>query len=162
MSASLVAAVWVPGHPKTKGSLNFYGKNQVREEVDNSAWREAVRGAVERDIERRGTGPATDGPMAVEVTFWLDHPNVHGPNSQAGDLDKLIRLVLDALKDAGAYLDDNQVACLPAPMKFKSNGRPGDSGASIIVNRMTPEELARMEAPERRFREAIQRGVINL
>ncbi|SRR6266487_2471422 len=165
----IITAVWVPGHPKTKGSLDFFGKGKVRETVDNKAWRELVTGAVRRDIETRHAERVTRaldhrlpgpyaGPVAVDVTFWLDHPDVYGPSSQAGDLDKLIRLIGDALTDAGAYKDDNQIALFPLPIKLPSRGIPGNAGALIVVRSVSAEELALLTVDAGNRRIAVQVG----
>jgi Holliday junction resolvase RusA-like endonuclease len=160
----IITAVWVPGHPKTKGSLDFYGKGQVKETVDNKAWRELIADEVRRDIARRGLNsgwseaPAT-GPIAVHLTFWLDHPDVYGPFSRAGDLDKLIRLVLDALTDAGVYQDDNQVATLPRPLKLPSDGEPGNAGVLILVYPCA-DDLADLAREARNQRYAVQKRLM--
>jgi Holliday junction resolvase RusA-like endonuclease len=154
MNDHLITAVWVPGHPATKGSLTFKGRGHVEESVKGSEeWRALVTKMVREDIARRNPpGPGfmapeyrdkpirmagepikpTTLPVLVRLGFWLDHPDPCGPTVRAGDIDKLSRNVLDALTDAGAYIDDNQVQSLIAT-KHPSNGVPGASGAKIEV-----------------------------
>lgn len=151
-----ITSVWVPGHPKTKGSMTSYGKGRMVEAVDNSTWRELVTSAVRADLARRGSPEPYRGRVGVGMIFWLDHPDVYGPGTQAGDLDKLARLVLDALKDAGAYADDNQVGLLMEPIKFPASGEPGDSGALIRAFSWEPMEL--LEAFYRRERQRVING----
>lgn len=135
--------IWVPGHPKTKGSLRFLGPNQVEEVVKNGPWRTKV-------VEAARASQPTKAPVHVQVVYWLEPPQgwVERVTAwfwaaiwhQAGDTDKLARLILDALQDAGVYENDNQVTVLVS-IKFPSNGEPGDSGALILVNELEhPDE----------------------
>jgi len=153
VTSDLITQVWVPGHPKTKGSLDFYGPGQVEENVKGSKeWRALVADAVKRDIDERfpmapvAAGAPFVGAVEVMCVFWLDSPVVthiagfpiwHG----AGDVDKLSRNVLDACaadaKDAamngGAFRNDNQVVDLRA-LKFCASGEPGGSGLLLTVH----------------------------
>jgi Holliday junction resolvase RusA-like endonuclease len=122
------------GHAKTKGSLDLMktagGRTYARESVDpEGKWRTAVAvAAVEamtgkrpavtsyRNLtdEMRPALPIAGKDMAVAVSlvFWLPAPRgaqatAQGPvRHGTGDLDKLTRLVLDALQDAGVIEDD--------------------------------------------------------
>lgn len=113
--------VWVPGRPKTKGSMRVVNgrKGVLTESVEGSKrWRELMRyatvEAMKRDLVRVGGGasrwPLT-GPVGVGLAFGMP---VLSTGGRAGDLDKLARNVLDALTDAGVYGDDVQVAYLIA------------------------------------------------
>lgn len=134
MSESTVIEVlnfWVPGHPKTKGSLQprakrchccpackgYVGKPQLRDSVASHRWRQLVTYQAEQAIKavyppaRQLLFPiAADVPVGVHLDFFLEVASAiqHG----AGDSDKLERNVLDALKDAGVYADDVQVVPL--------------------------------------------------
>lgn len=166
MTVRVITAVWVPGHPKTKGSLTFYGKRQVEENVQGSAdWRLKVAEAVRRDIARRGLNsgwsetPET-GPVEVRCVFWLDPGSALDISSEdpyqpaiwprAGDVDKLARNVLDACaadardaaKNGGAFANDNQVEHLGVS-KFSSAGVPGASGLALSVSTVDEVEHAR-------------------
>lgn len=124
---------WVPGPPKTKGSLTaraprchccdackgYVGQPQLRDSVGSGRWRKLV--AYQAEQAKRGVGMAwpLGGPVAVDLTFGLlGDPIATG----AGDLDKLYRNVLDALTDAGVYEDDVQVVRLSGS---KSEDEPG-------------------------------------
>ena len=87
-------------------------------------WRNAVRTETQSVI----TVPF-DGPVKVEVSFYLPRPKSHyGTGRNAGvlkesalryptgvpDIDKLCRSTLDVLKEGGAYHDDAQVVHLVA------------------------------------------------
>ena len=124
---------WVPGPPKTKGSLTaraprchccpackgYAGQPQLRDSAGSGRWRKLV--AYQAEQAKRGVGMAwpLSGPVAVDLTFGLSGDVLA---SGAGDLDKLYRNVLDALTDAGVYEDDVQVVRLSGS---KSQDEPG-------------------------------------
>lgn len=118
---------WVPGPPKTKGSLEVVntGRNAVGGRVvlqDSPAskrWRKLVAYQAEQEKRGVGMGWPLGGPVAVDLTFELSGDPVA---VRSGDLDKLYRNVLDALTDAGVYEDDVQVVRLSGS---KSEGEPG-------------------------------------
>lgn len=118
--------LWVPGRPKTKGSLDFkpgrrcrccaaceahlLGGGVVSENVVGSKrWRQlmayAAKGAV-----RKGDGFPLQGRVAVSAAYYL--PTSSAVAHGSGDLDKLARNTLDALTDAQVYSDDVQVTRL--------------------------------------------------
>jgi Holliday junction resolvase RusA-like endonuclease len=163
MTDQIISAVWVPGHPRTKGSLTFRGKH-AEEAPGVDEWRNKVAVAVKADVLKRhilaGRNGvlAYDGPVSVNLTFWLEPPS-HAPRElrnpkwwsmlkgwlaaiwpRAGDIDKLSRCILDAIavdKDKPAFsgnaiLDDNQVVHLSA-IKHPSEGYAGDSGVLIFI-----------------------------
>lgn len=127
----------IPGDPAPKGSLKCIGARGRRGHVlieDNARtkpWREKIAYAF-----RRGTYTAVkDQPIGVEVTFTVRRPAHHygtGRNAQTlktaapahpvshntGDLDKLVRLALDALQDAKVLPDDCQVVELTARKSY--------------------------------------------
>jgi hypothetical protein len=126
---------WVPGPPKTKGSLTpraprchccdackgYVGTPQLRDSVGSGRWRKLVAYAAEqakRDVDPWGAWPLS-GLIGVDLTFGLlGDPVAPG----AGDLDKLYRNVLDALTDAGVYEDDVQVVRLSGSKSQDESG----------------------------------------
>jgi hypothetical protein len=113
-------------------------------------WREAVRAETSA---RLATEPGYTPPLAaiVWLTFTVRRPATHygtgrnaltlKPNAPAHprgrpDLDKLIRATLDALKDAGALVDDANVVRLAATKCYP--GRDLDAldvpGVVILVS----------------------------
>lgn len=160
----MITEVWVPGHPKTKGSMTTAGRRggQMRESVDNTPWRALVTRMVAADLLARGTvdglflGRTTFAPVRVDLAFWLDHPDPCEPKPGAGDVDKLVRLVLDALKDATVYVDDNQVILGPVP-KFSSKGVPGNAGVLIKAREVTEAEMRELEIEAENDRERLRR-----
>ena len=126
----------VYGAPAPKGSLKCVGRNGRHQLVENSdrttPWRNRVAGGA-----RRITLSGFPGPLGVEVTLTVDRPTSHylvngglsaegrrrpypSRRSQGlgGDVDKLARVVLDALEDAGTLTDDAQVVELIARKTF--------------------------------------------
>jgi Holliday junction resolvase RusA-like endonuclease len=109
-----------------KGSLKCVGRNGghrlIEDNPHTQEWRDRVAaGAVEVAVEAERYQP-----IGVEITTTLARPAGHygtGRNSgqvrpsapvyptasRTGDVDKLARLVLDALEDAGLLTDDAQV-----------------------------------------------------
>lgn len=126
----------IPGEPYTKGSLKCIGargkvKHQLVEQLGKPAkdWRDTVAYWVRR---RWMTHMADKGqPIGAEITFTLPRPKGHmgtGRNADlvknsapripvshsTGDLDKLTRLILDALQDTHVLPDDCQITELTA------------------------------------------------
>lgn len=80
--------------------------------------------------------PPLDGPLSVEVTFTVPKPaRVKGSPAwpatrSSGDLDKLLRAVLDAAVKGGAFTDDSRVVEVTAKKVYPGEGldaleRPG-------------------------------------
>jgi crossover junction endodeoxyribonuclease RusA len=74
------------------------------------------------------------GPITLQLRFALPKPKSAPktrrvwPSGRVGDLDKLVRAVMDAMTDAGVWLDDAQVCEL-----FATKDYPGPD-----VGQMTP------------------------
>ena len=151
----VVTEVFVPGAPKTKGSLDPIGGGRVRENVRGSkTWRALVARAVRDERARRGMVVPTSAPVGVHALFRLPAPvalagmsdeelSNHVPiEARVGDIDKLCRNVLDALKDAGAYADDNQVCKLTSGKVYAMGGEP--QGVLIQCWELPPWEIRRL------------------
>lgn len=179
VDVDVITECWIPGIPKTKGSLNFRGNGYVEENVKGSArWRRLVAAAVRTDLLKRWNGIQGDpagGPVGVRLQFWLPiesvpHADVtslgKAPGSEmlpihvapiavrSGDLDKLVRNVLDALTDAKAYADDVQVVRVIAD-KFACEPELGETaGLALMAWLMTPREVATDRGLARRVRDS--------
>ena len=110
-------------------------------------WRAAVTAAAVAAQKGLPAPPWSAGllPIAVTITFLMPRPASHytprgalraaAPRRPAGarmDIDKLCRAVLDALTDAGCWVDDGQVSALRAVKWYAHRGDP--PGAIIEVS----------------------------
>lgn len=138
--------ITIPGRPKTKGSMKCIGRRGkqahtlIEDHKSSGPWREHVVGW----LTKRGDVAAVPGqPLGAEVTFTLPRPKSHygtGRNEHVvkasvtdyptghntGDVDKLARLILDALQDGPRAVipDDAAVVDLNARKRFTL--RPGE------------------------------------
>jgi Holliday junction resolvase RusA-like endonuclease len=98
-----------PGRPKTKGSMTARPNGSMHDTPASSKWRSLVaRSALMARQGRYGDlWKDWPGPVSVACVFYL--PAVDVTAARSGDLDKLVRNVLDALTDADVYADDVQV-----------------------------------------------------
>lgn len=116
----ILAHAFIPGSPKTKGSLNMIpgrkctccgrckanlpGGHVEENVVGSKVWRqrmaESLRGA-QGDVEPWA------GAVTIAAAFYL--PTTDVTRVRSGDLDKLLRNGLDAAQDAATYVDDVQV-----------------------------------------------------
>lgn len=132
--------VWVPGRPTTKGSVKHIGQGRVRQSVKGSTeWAGVIRRAVAGQVARGLAGFAPrDVPVQVRVTYRM--PGTDPVAERIGDVDKLVRNVLDALtrnekiRYPGVYVDDVQVIGVDSA-RFAG----GPSGCHIVVSALAPE-----------------------
>jgi Holliday junction resolvase RusA-like endonuclease len=115
----MLASVWVPGVPRTKGSLDA----RHQDTAQSKQWRKLMASAV----LRARTAPTYAGPVAVECAFVT-------PDASR-DIDKLARNVLDAIgctrtDDAHLIVDDSYVEALTC---YRVVGKPEECGALITV-----------------------------
>lgn len=126
---AILTDVWVPGPPRTKGSLTVVNagsstrKAHVSDTAESRRWRALI---VERVRDDRASTPGRPldpflGAVHVSALFHQRVEDVTRKVAGSGDLDKLIRNVLDALswnidptKGAGVYRDDMQVSYISA------------------------------------------------
>lgn len=116
---------FIEGHARPKGSLDaqqvrdgagkLTGRVRLQDSPQSTRWRRTVA----KHVRELGWVPI-DGPCVVQMIFWFDPASVGRrlrhldeddlpTHPHIGDLDKLVRNVLDALQDAGAYANDRQV-----------------------------------------------------
>jgi Holliday junction resolvase RusA-like endonuclease len=117
----------VAGKPAPKGSRVFYGKGRGSREssVACKPWVEAV--AYSARVNSFG-GPL-EPPYEVHLKFWMPEgkrPKYGWPSSD-GDIDKLVRAVLDGLVQGGLLVDDRHVTKLVSEKTF------GSPGVSVVV-----------------------------
>lgn len=114
---TVLCCTWVPGVPRTKGSLD----DRMQDSPASKAWRSVVASEVARYMRvnrpiEQVTMPAFDGPVAVRCVFVVPPRSLtddRGIDLGVGDVDKLARNVLDAISiDAKLIVDDVQVVRL--------------------------------------------------
>jgi hypothetical protein len=134
----IIVDVYVPGAAKTKGSMELRNRatGAMKESVAGSSrWRALMAQAVRDDIARRQPPVAElrspwPGAVSVTVEAYLAPPRdlrIMSPIwNQAGDLDKIVRNVLDAIGstsrnpkyNGGAIVDDNLVCRIVAEKRI--------------------------------------------
>lgn len=104
----------VEGRPRTKGSMRHVGRGRMVEDIDNGAWRETVTYRAAQAAGRGRWSALVGVPVAIDLAFTVTRP-ASTPASQlcpitrsSGDVDKLVRLIFDALTDARIVGDDSQ------------------------------------------------------
>lgn len=127
----LLVMTWVPGSPKTKGSMAVVNgrRGTMRESVvGSSQWRQLV---AKQARQCRQRADAWTGPAGVTAYFYL--PREDPAVARSGDLDKLTRNVLDALEDAGIWEDDAQCVTLDVRKLSVTHSPRGGPGAFVTV-----------------------------
>jgi len=127
----VLVVTWVPGHPKTKGSMVVRNAKAgtMKEAVAGSThWRQLIAARVR---ECRQLAQPWSGPAGVTAYFYLPRDDV--TTARAGDIDKLSRNVLDALEDAQIWTDDVQCVSLDARKLGLAQSPEGGAGVFIAV-----------------------------
>lgn len=161
----IIVDVFVPGAAKTKGSMEIRNRatGAMKESVvGSSRWRALMAQAVRDDIARRCAainamtgfddfrGEPYPGAVSVTVVACLSPGPAARPTwldrmwpiwERAGDLDKLVRNVLDALgstsknpkMNGGAIVDDNLVCRLVAEKHVAGGERDTGGRAGVHI-----------------------------
>lgn len=101
----VLLAVWVPGHPRTKGSKTVR-RGLVVERETTIRWQAVAAAAIKRALPA-GWQPIPK-PLHVGGRLTLHLPFDDVTTHAAGDMDKHERLAFDALTTAGYWQDDAQ------------------------------------------------------
>lgn len=139
----MIMHFFVPGTPVPQGSKRVVRGRLIDVNQDSlRQWRSAiVRQAQGWISTHRPLRFPLDGPVSVVVGFDFPRPKCHfgtGRNAHIvksrfrealmavkPDLDKLVRAVLDALTDAGVWVDDSRVDSISATKSWVTDGEPG-------------------------------------
>lgn len=165
--SNILTNVWVPGHPRTKGSLTFKGQH-AQDTEESARWRAMVAQEVKRDfLTRHGLGREPyPGEVSVVCYFLTAYDDVTTTN--AGDVDKLARNVLDAIAsdsrkaimNGGVIGNDNQVADLHA-IKLAASTMPHGAGLALRVTRWSEWDATQARAQARVMLAGIAVGELN-
>lgn len=138
----------VLGVPVPQGSMKAFMPKNGRFPVVTSdnlrtrPWKQSV--TFEASVAMAATKPIAD-PVTVSVLFYLPRPKT-APRSvlepaKKPDIDKLVRAILDALTDAGVWIDDSQVVSVAARKCFAGGARDKATGVPRAVVSVKREEL---------------------
>ena len=170
MTIRTLAEVWIPGRPRTKGSLNDHGNGGMSDSPASKRWRAHMVDSVRMSFRvighaEAGTVPSVR-PIRVEALCFMpaataesmeDDEEIFAATSPKrtsgnGDLDKLARNLLDALardlhddtkKGADLFADDVRVIDLPVRKVLEG---PLGPGILVRVTELDATEVARMQA----------------
>ena len=137
--------IWVAGIPAPQGSKRHVGGGRMVESSKKvKPWRAGVVQAA-RDAAALTAGfTPFDGPVRVDVTFYMPRPQRHyiGGHvdgelkadaplwvSSRPDVDKLLRSTFDGLSTAGVWADDNLAARVTVSKQYAK--RPDLAGALV-------------------------------
>lgn len=130
--------VTVPGKPLPKGSLRHVGNGRLIEQTKVKGWMTEIRQRITQLPFAREGGPFD---VPVQVTLEFRHPRPLAAKNRlyphmrsVGDLDKLVRAVLDALQPT-VLTDDSLVVSLSAIKLYETPQYP--AGVSIIIEELT-------------------------
>jgi Holliday junction resolvase RusA-like endonuclease len=136
-----VNGIPAPQGSKIPGVSSKTGKMFVREQSSKTLapWRQDVKEAAV--LARAGMDTMT-GPLVLTVDFFMPRPPSVKPAkrpypSVTPDLDKLIRGVGDALRQAGVYADDAQIVAIRAAKRYAGDSGEGP-GAWITISEVPP------------------------
>lgn len=147
-----IVTAWVPGRPRTKGSLDVRG-GHASDSPHSKRWRAMAADTLRRALP--GGHVPYGGAVAVSIGCVLPVAVGGDPDGSliargSGDVDKLARNVLDALSSpradgsdarlcAGVIVDDAQVCRLEITKVHDGDGR--GPGAWVSVRAIPMEEI---------------------
>jgi Holliday junction resolvase RusA-like endonuclease len=116
--------LWVDGHPQAQGSKRLVGGRLIEAAPLLRQWRNTVHLLAQAEIAGLKP-PALEGPCGCRLEFRMPRPaRPTWPYPTRGDLDKLVRAVLDSLTTAGWWADDKHLTHLQARKRW-ANPDPG-------------------------------------
>jgi Holliday junction resolvase RusA-like endonuclease len=130
--------VFVPGAPKSKGSLTAQGKRMVENVAGSGYWRKLMANRLRQYWD--GDEPL-DGLVQVDAYFYLPVASMDALVTKGArgnyDLDKLLRNLYDAITDAGVWRDDSQAAS-GTIVKVMATGPSGllPQGVRVMIREM--------------------------
>lgn len=131
-----IISLFIPGAPKSKGSLEHRGGGKMREAVVGSTtWKRKMAGLLESHWNKFYPGQRTEAPVRVTATFFLPvatHEALITERASGNyDLDKLIRNLGDAITEAKIWKDDSQAVCWIAVKMPANSTHP--QGVSVVI-----------------------------
>lgn len=154
----------VPGRPAPKGSLKCVGRDGSHQLIEDNARTKPWRKIVAEYAAQITQHAAKTQSIGVELTSTIPRPTHHygtGANAgtvkpsapsfpvgaRTGDVDKLARLILDALQDSALLANDAQVVEVVSRKAYPGSPFVPDAlpepGVVIRVYRYDDDELGR-------------------
>jgi len=143
LEPELKLSLWVEGRPRTKGSMKCLGARvngkkhtMVEDHATSKPWRIRMTNEIVREVRRAGVKNWVpySGGLAVRADFRYERlgpsaqlspwPIINGGIYANGDLDKLLRNLLDALQGSGLIKDDCLVVRLSSTKQWSAPGMP--------------------------------------
>ena len=132
--------ITVRADPKGQGNHSISRAGIIYEATrGHKSWRDAVTLAARENMNAMQVNTGFHMPVSVKIAFTLRRPkSVTRPVPHLKpDLDKLVRSTLDALTQAGVWVDYGLVCSLEASKVYTNGiGGLGEPGAIIIVNNL--------------------------
>lgn len=133
----MIFNAFVPGKPLPKGSLRHIGNGRMIEQTKVKTWMADIQAHVSEVYQ--DVGPMFTTPVSATITFWFPRPlaaknRLYPHMRSVGDIDKLVRAVLDALQPS-VISDDSLVVRLDASKFYESDVYP--AGAFISIQDLT-------------------------
>jgi len=123
------------GNPAGQGSKRHVGNGVM---VESSKALPSWRAAVIEYAQKAYDGPPLDGALELTVTFWFPRPKARKRDRfklSMPDHDKLLRGVCDALKIAGAIVDDARIVRSVVEKRYVISDHTA-TGADIVIARL--------------------------
>jgi Holliday junction resolvase RusA-like endonuclease len=153
INQSLVFHTTIPGTPKGQPRPRAFARKmgngkyaaRVYDAGTAEGWKSCVAAAC-KDLANR----KIQDPLGVVLDFYMPRPKAHYRKSgqlspsapaiyaQTPDVDNLVKAVLDALTQIGAWGDDSQVIELNTTKKWANDGNP--PGARIWISAFTQSD----------------------
>lgn len=129
----MLIAYTVTGHPAPQGSKRHVGNGRLIEASKRlKPWRDEVIRATERMCE---TVDQLEGPLYIRLEFRIPRPKTvtreYPVTRSGGDLDKLVRGVLDGVDIGGLVNDDSQFIDIRASKRYSV-----DPGVTIYIDKI--------------------------
>ena len=132
-----LVAYTVEGNPAPQGSKRHVGNGRMIEASKRlKPWRDAVIAAT---TDMASKIEQLEGPLSVKLEFRIPRPKTvtrrYPITRSSGDLDKLIRAVLDGITIGELIHDDSQVISIKASKRYSEL-----PGVTIYIERVEENE----------------------
>jgi len=152
LEPELRLSLFVQGRPRTKGSMKCLGARTkggkhvlVEDHATSKPWRLRMTNEIVREVQRAGLAPgwqSYSGALHVIADFryerlgpsaqLLAYPTVNAGIYANGDIDKLLRNLLDAMQGSGLVTDDCQVVKLESSKRWAAEDMPAGVQIDVI------------------------------